>query len=96
MSEQISERERPSRLERLLGDRPGAIAVRLILVSILVGFLMSIFGLNAQGILNGAIELVRDALADSTGVLRSLWSYLLTGAALVVPIWLLLRLTARR
>lgn len=83
-------------LERLLGDRPGALVLRLIVISIVVGFLMSVLGLSAQGLVNGLVDLVRDTLRDSSGVLRSLWSYLLTGAALVVPIWFLLRLTSGR
>jgi len=83
-------------LERLLGDRPGALVVRLVVISIIVGFLMSVLGLSAQGLVNGFIDFVRDMLQDSTGMLHSLWGYLLTGAALVVPIWLLLRLTSGR
>jgi len=96
MSEQMTERERPSRMERLLGDRPGALIVRLVLISLVVGFLMSVFGLNPQSLLNGAIELVQDALRDSTGLLRSVAGYVLAGAAIVVPVWLVMRLTSRR
>jgi hypothetical protein len=96
MSEQMTERERPSRLERLLGDRPGALVVRLALISLVVGFLMSVFGVNPQILVNGAVALVQDALRDSTGVLRSLGFYVVTGAVIVVPIWLVLRLTSRR
>ena len=96
MSEQVTERERPSRLERLLGDRPGALVLRLVLVSLVVGFGMSVLGLNPQGLLSGAIALVRDALRDSTGMVRAIAGYVATGAAIVVPVWLVLRLTSRR
>ena len=96
MSEQTTERERPSRLERLLGDRPGALIVRLVLISLVVGFLMAVFGVNPQSLINGAIHVFRDALRDSTGMLRTIVGYVLAGAAIVVPVWLVLRLTSRR
>ncbi len=96
MSEQTTERERPTKLERLLGDRPGALVVRLVLISLVVGFLMAVFGLNVQGLVHAAIALVEDTLRDSTGVLRSIVGYIITGAAIVVPVWLVLRLTSRR
>ena len=96
MSEQMTERERPTKLERLLGDRPGALIVRLVLISLVVGFLMSVFGVNPQGLVNGAIDMVHDALRDSTGLLRSFGFYVVTGAVIVVPVWLVLRLTSRR
>lgn len=96
MSEQTTEQTRPSRLERLLGDRPGAVIVRLVLMSLVVGFLMAFFGVNPQGLINGVIGLFRDALRDSTGMLRSIVGYVLAGAAIVVPVWLVLRLTSRR
>ncbi|WP_375450015.1 DUF6460 domain-containing protein [uncultured Devosia sp.] len=96
MSEQITDREPNSKLERVLGGSPGGVIVRLLLVSLVVGFLMSIFGLNVEGVVRGTIRLVEDTLRDSTGMLRSLGGYIVTGAALVVPIWLVLRLTSRR
>ena len=83
-------------MERLVGDRPAGVAVRLVVVSIIVGFVMSLLGFNAQDVFQGAVNMVQDALRDSTGLLRNLWTYLLTGAALVVPIWLILRLTSGR
>lgn len=97
MSEQSPRAEtRRSTLERLLGDRPGAIILRLVLISLVVGFLMSVLGVNVQTVIRATINLFHDALRDSTGMVRSLFNYVLTGAALVVPIWLLLRLTSGR
>lgn len=90
------ETDRPSTLERLLGDKPGGVIIRLVLLSLLVGFLMSVFGVDVQQLVRGTIELFRDTLRDGAGAFRSLGGYVLTGAALVVPIWLLIRLTRRR
>jgi hypothetical protein len=85
-----------SSLERLLGDRPLSLVVRLVLLSLLVGFVMSVFGWNAGDLIRSAIDMVRDVWRDGAGVLRQMGGYVLTGAAIVVPVWLLLRITRRR
>lgn len=82
-----------SGLERLMGGRPGSVVIKLVLISLVVGFVMSVFGFNASDLVRGTIEAVRDAFRDSAGLFRQLGSYVLAGAAIVVPIWLLLRLT---
>lgn len=95
----MSEDSRPtprSGLERLLGERPGSLAIKLVLISLFVGFIMSVFGFNAADLVRGAAEAVRDMLRDSGAVFRQLGSYVLTGAAIVLPVWLILRLLQRR
>lgn len=97
MSEQNLEKDTgPSALERILGDRPGAVILRLVLISLVVGFLMTMFGLNARDIAEIAVNVFRDTFRDSGELLRSGVGYVLTGAAVVIPIWLLMRLTSRR
>lgn len=88
--------ETRSALERLMGGRPGAVIIKLLLLSLVVGFVMSVFGFNAADLIRGAVDAVREALRDSGGLLRQLGSYAIAGAAIVVPIWLLLRLTRAR
>ena len=90
-----SDIHRPSPLERLLGGSPVGVIVRLLLLSLIVGFAMSVFGIDPQDVIDGAINLVQDAMRDGFGVFRNLGAYVLTGAVLVVPIWLLIRLTRR-
>jgi hypothetical protein len=95
----MSEDARPpsrSPLERLIGGRPLSVALRLVLLSLLVGFVMSIFGFNAADLVRGTIDMVREALRDGAGMFRHMGGYILTGAAVVVPIWLLLRVTRAR
>ena len=91
-----SDHGRPGLLQRLLGDRPGAVIFRLVLLSLVVGFLMSVFGINVQHLVRGVVQLFRDTMRDGTAMLGSLAGYMVTGAALVVPVWLLLRLTRGR
>lgn len=95
----MTEDSRPasrSGLERLLGDRPGSLVVKLVLMSLFVGFLMSVFGFDAADLVRGAVEAVRDLVKDGGAVFGQLGGYVLTGAALVLPVWLILRLLRRR
>lgn len=88
--------ERRSGIERLIGGRPSAVAVRLVLLSLVVGFLMTLFGVDVQDLVSGAIELVETAIRDGFGAFGSVGGYILTGAAVVLPIWLLMRLLKAR
>lgn len=91
-----TEPHRPGGLERFLGGKPGGVILRLVLVSLAVGFLMSVFGVDVQDIVRGTVNLFRDALRDGFGALGDIGRYVATGAALVVPIWLLIRLGKTR
>ena len=96
MSEQYPiEPARRSSLERFLGGSPLGVMVRLLVLSLIVGFAMSVFGIEPQDVIDGTINLLHDAMRDGFGVFRNLGAYALTGAVLVVPIWLLIRLTRR-
>ena len=87
---------RRSALERFFGGSPGGVIIRLVLMSLVVGFLMSLFGVDPQDIIRGAVDLVREAMRDGFGVFRNLGAYIVTGAVLVVPIWLVIRLAKAR
>lgn len=90
-----SDIDRRPTLQRIMGGHPVGVLLKLALLSLVVGFVMSMFGVDAQQIVRGAVELVRDTLRDGAGVFRSLGGYVVTGAALVVPLWLLIRLTRK-
>lgn len=95
----MTEDSRPdprSGLERFLGDRPMALFVRLLLISLFVGFLMTMFGFDAADLVRGATEAIRDVLRDGGGIFRQLGGYVMTGAAIVIPVWIVLRLLRAR
>lgn len=97
MSDQYPiETPRRSGVERFLGGSPGGIILRLVVLSLIVGFLMSVFGIRPQDVIDGAIDLFHAAVRDGFGVFRDLGAYILTGAVLVVPIWFLIRLSKAR
>lgn len=98
MSDQYPAETPPRRsgLERFLGGSPGGVIIRLLVVSLVVGFLMSVFGIRPQDVIDGAINLSHSAFRDGFGVFRDIGAYILTGAVLVVPIWFLIRLSKSR
>ena len=77
---------------RLFGGPPLAIVVRLILLSILVGVILEILGLDPWNIIESLRVLYQRVWDMGFEAVRWLGRYLLLGAAIVVPIWLIMRL----
>jgi hypothetical protein len=79
-------------LTRFLGGTPLSVALRLILLSILVGVVLAAIGFDPYNILR-SIELLFRRLWDlGFDAINWLWRYFLLGAVLVIPIWFLSRL----
>jgi hypothetical protein len=79
-------------LNRILGGSPGAVAVRLVLLSVLVGVILSAIGLDPMNIIHSIERLVRSVWDMGFDAVLWLWRYFLLGAVLVIPIWLVVRL----
>ena len=77
---------------RIFGGSPLAVLGRLILVSILVGVILSALGLDPFDIIRSVERLIRSIWNMGFDAFRWLWRYFLLGAAIVIPIWLVLRL----
>ncbi len=84
--------QRPNRVESFLGGTPGRVVVRLILMSLVVGFLMSIFGISPEAIFRSIEGFVNSIFDNGFEVLRDGFGYMLTGAVIVLPLWFLGRL----
>ncbi|MFD2182657.1 DUF6460 domain-containing protein [Rhodoplanes azumiensis] len=84
--------QRTGSLERFLGGSPGAVAARLVLLSILVGVVLSAVGLDPLNIIHSIERLVRSVWDMGFDAIVWLWRYFLLGAVLVIPIWLVIRL----
>ena len=78
-------------LSRFLGGSPLAVAFRLILLSILIGVVLSALGLDPLNIFSSLQRLLRDVWNMGFDAVRWLWQYFLLGAVIVIPIWLILR-----
>ena len=74
------------------GRYPLGVLVRLILVSILVGVILSALGLDPFDIIHSVERLIRSIWNMGFDAIRWLWRYFLLGAVIVVPIWLIMRM----
>jgi hypothetical protein len=89
------ETSRPSNsdsVSRFLGGSPLAVAGRLILLSILVGFVMVTFGLDPYNIFRSIQHLFETIWHLGFDALNWVWRYFLLGAVIVIPVWLIMRL----
>lgn len=81
-------------MENWLGGSPLAVLVRLAVLSIVVGIVLAALGLEPFDVFKG-IRTLLDRLYDmGFGAVEKAFGYLLTGAVIVVPIWLIGRLFA--
>jgi hypothetical protein len=77
--------------ERFLGGSPLAVLGKLILLSILIGVVLSALGLDPWNIVQSLKRLLLNIWDMGFDAMRWLWQYFLLGAVLVIPIWLILR-----
>lgn len=75
-----------------LGGHPIAVVVRLALVCLLVGLVLSLFGITPRNFFQSIDDLARRIYDLGFGAIEWLLDYMLLGAMLVIPIWLILRL----
>ena len=76
---------------RFFGGPPLAVIARLALLSILVGVILEALGFDPWNIIDSIRRLVQHIWDLGFDTVRFLWRYLVLGAAVVVPIWLVLR-----
>ena len=79
-------------LTRFFGGRPLSVIFRLLLLSILVGVILEVLGLDPWNIIESLRTLVARVWDMGFEAVRWLARYLALGAAIVLPIWLVVRL----
>jgi Domain of unknown function (DUF6460) len=79
-------------MARVFGGSPLAVLGRLILVSILVGVILSALGLDPFDIVRSVERLIRHIWNMGFEAVRWVWRYFLLGAVIVIPIWIVVRL----
>ena len=77
---------------RFFGGPPLSVIFRLVLLSILIGVILKVLGLDPFNILHSIEDLVRAIWNMGFDAVLWLWRYFLLGAVIVIPIWLLSRL----
>jgi hypothetical protein len=83
-------------MERFLGGSPLSVLVRLIFISLLVGAAMAFLGLSPKGLYEAGARFIRSITGLGFDAVREVGQWVITGALIVVPFWLLMRLFAAR
>ncbi len=79
-------------LAGVLGGSPGAVLVRLLVVSFVAGIILSTMGFEPETLYENGLRLIRHMVEYGLSDVKQVGRVLLTGAMVVVPIWIVLRL----
>ena len=85
-----------SALTRFLGDTPLKVLLKLLVVSFLVGIVMSAFGWSPFDVIYGIRNFFVDLWNLGFRAVDRFVGYILLGAAIVIPAFILLRLASYR
>ncbi len=85
-----------SPLIRFLGGSPVAVVIKLIFVSLIVGALMMWLDLRPVDLFNGFMRLINRIWLLGFDAIREVGEYIIAGAMIVLPIWLITRLLNMR
>lgn len=83
-------------LTRFLGDTPWRVIIKLLLVSLVVGYIMHFFGWTPVDIFYSIRNAVFDIWHTGFAALGRFFGYVLIGAAVVVPVFLIARAISYR
>ena len=83
-----------SGLSRFLGGSPAQVLLRLVLLSFVVGIILSALNLDPLDLVNMSMEFIERLWNMGFNAIGRLGNYLVVGAIVVVPVWLVTRLVA--
>lgn len=79
-------------LTRFLGGSPIQVLFQLIVLSFVVGVILSALGVSPFDIIEGLQRLVWRIYNAGFGAVEWIWRYFLLGAVIVIPVWFVMRL----
>jgi hypothetical protein len=79
-------------VNRFLGGSPLAVLAKLVLLSIVIGVVLSALGLDPRDIFQSLRRFIQNIWDMGFDAIRWLWQYFLLGAVIVIPIWVLMRI----
>ena len=82
-------------VNRFFGGPPLSVVLRVVLLSVVGGVILSALGLDPRDIWQSLVDLVTRIWNMGWDAVVWLWRYFLLGAVIVVPIWLVMRLAKR-
>jgi len=85
-----------SGLARFLGDSPLRVLIKLLVVSLIVGFVMSVFNWTPWDVLHALRDTILRLWNMGFAAVADFFGYIVLGAVIVVPAFLVLRLLSLR
>ncbi|WP_420102030.1 DUF6460 domain-containing protein [Bosea sp. (in: a-proteobacteria)] len=83
-------------MERFLGGSPLRVLIRLVFISLIVGAILAFLGLSPQSLYESAVRFLRSLTGMGFGAVRDVGQWIVAGAMIVIPLWLISRLFAAR
>lgn len=85
-----------SAMNRFLGDTPLRVAIKLIVISFLVGIVMATFGWSPWDVFYQIEDFFVGLWNLGFDAIYRFWGYLVLGAAVVIPLFIILRIVSYR
>jgi uncharacterized protein DUF6460 len=79
-------------LQRFMGGSPAQVLLRLVVISLIVGIVLSALGISPYDIIETAQQFIRRIWNMGFGAIEWIWRYFLLGAVIVIPVWVIIRL----
>ncbi|GAB5509093.1 MAG: DUF6460 domain-containing protein [Hyphomicrobiales bacterium] len=85
-----------SATNRFIGGSPIGVLLKLVLVSLLVGVVLSALGMTPMTVIDGIVGFFQRLWNLGFDALGQFGNWLILGATLVVPVWFVMRLLESR
>ncbi len=82
-------------VNRFLGGSPLGVLIRLLLISLLVGVVLSALGLTPLGVVDFIVDFIQRIWNLGFDALGQFGDWIVLGATLVIPVWLVMRILDR-
>lgn len=82
-------------IDRFFGGSPAATLLKLVFVCFVIGAIMAAFGITPSSIPRRIYAVARMLADTGFDAVHDVGTYVLTGAIVVVPIWILMRMFSR-
>jgi hypothetical protein len=82
-------------MERVFGGQPFVVLAKLLFVSLVVGAILAGLGFDPMTLPRHLLDAVRSLFRLGFGAFRDVGRYILTGAIIVIPLWILSRFLLR-
>ena len=77
---------------RFFGGSPGRVLIQLVVLSLILGVVLSALGVSPFDIVNGLQRLAQRIYATGFDTIVWAFRYFLLGAVIVFPVWLIMRI----